>query len=255
MDTLYKKYTLKEVEPIIKELVAKSIEFEDTSEKLLKDFHEKYGYGSLFDEDKEREEKLNEWNEKWGTNPYDEELSNLTRYNTPIRNDKKCCMNCTRIFCHLRDNNWHYCKEYNPTHWQEIYYVRFSYNKEPAPKPSLEQRINDSTKAYLEDYKKLLKHCDELEKEVPKKIITKPFNQKDLDVEEKYQEWSKRYWKDFEDTFDKEEHKIEGDGPFAGVTLYSAKPNEERQKAFFEKYKTCPMAAMAKDIGLLKEEK
>lgn len=254
MDTLYKKYTLKEVKPIIENLVAKSIEFEDMSEKLLKDFHEKYGYIDIFDENKEREEKFNEWNEKWGTNPYKEELLNLTRYNTPIRNDKKCCMNCARIFCHLRNNNWHYCKEYNPTHWQEIYYVKFSY-KDPTPEPSLTQRINDETKTYLESYKKLLKHCKELEKEIPKDIITKPFSQEDLDIEEKYQEWSKKYWEDFDNTFDHEEHKIEGDGPFAGMTLYSVKPNEERQKAFFEKYKTCPIAAVAKDIGLLKEEK
>lgn len=252
--TLYKKYTLKEVKPIIEDLVRKSISYQelaDKEEKFWREKHPNFGlYNSNVTEQDEKEFKA--LAEKSFKNPYKEELRNLTHYHTPIKNSKKCCRNCAFAICHLRDDNWHYCKDYKPDSWREVVYIKPFFNKNNTP-PTLGQRVNNSTKSYLEDYKKVLKKCSELENDIPKNIVTKPFSQAALDKEAEFQKEQKQYWEEFGNTFDKEEHKIKGDSPFAGMTLYSAKPNKEKQKAFFEKWNKCPLGAMAEGMGLIKE--
>lgn len=253
--TLYKKYTLKEVKPIIEDLVRKSISYQelaDKEEKFWREKHPSFGlYNSNLTEQDEKEFKA--LTEKSFNNPYEEELRNLTHYHTPIKNSKKCCRNCAFAICHLRDDNYHYCKDYKPDSWREIVYIKPFFGKNNTPL-TLEQRVNNSTKSYLEDYKKVLKKCSELENDIPKNIVTKPFSQATLDKEAEFQKEQKQYWDEFSNTFDKEEHKIKGDSPFAGMTLYSAKPNKERQKAFFEKWGKCPLGAMAESMGLVKEK-
>lgn len=254
--TLYKKYTLKEVKPIIEDLVRKSITYDELMDKERKDWHEKhpqYDWLGMDETSNKLREEERELSKKWFHNPYREELYNLTHYHTPIKNSKKCCRNCAFAICHLRDDNWHYCKDYKPDSWREIVYIKPFFNKNNTS-PTLEQRVNNSTKSYLEDYKKVLKKCSELENDIPKNIVTKPFSQAALNKEDQFQKEQKQYWDEFGATFDKKETKLKGDGPFAGMTLYSAKPNKERQKAFFEKWNKCPIGAMAEGMGLIKEK-
>ena len=254
--TVYKKYTLKEVKPIIEDLVRKSISYQelaDKEEKFWREKHPSFGlYNSNISEQDEKEFKT--LTKKSLNNPYKEELRNLTHYHTPIKNSKKCCRNCAVAICHLRDDNWHYCKDYRPAIREEIFYIKPIFGRPNGASLTIEQQVNNQTKAYLEDYKKVLKRCKDLEDSVPKNIVTKPFSQAALDKEAEFQKEQKQYWDEFEDTFDKEEQKIKGDGPFAGMTLYSAKPNKERQKAFFEKWNKCPLGAMAESMGLIKEK-
>lgn len=253
--TFYKKYTLKEVKPIIEDLVRKSISYQelaDKEEKFWREKHPNFGlYNSNITEQEEKEFKA--LAEKSFKNPYKEELRNLTHYHTPIKNSKKCCRNCAFAICHLRDDNWHYCKDYRPDSWGEIVYIKPFFNKNNTS-PTLEQRVNNSTKSYLEDYKKVLKKCSELENDIPKNIVTKPFSQAALNKEAEFQKKQNQYWDEFSNTFDKKETKLGGDSPFAGLTLYSAKPNKEKQKAFFEKWNKCPLGVMAEGMGLIKEK-
>lgn len=253
--TFYKKYTLKEVKPIIEDLVRKSISYQELADKEEKFWREKHPNFRLYDTNftEQEEKEFKALTEKSFNNPYKEELRNLTHYHTPIKNSKKCCRNCAVAICHLRDDSWHYCKDYRPDSWREIVYIKPFFVKNNTP-PTLEQRVNNSTKSYLEDYKKVLKKCSELENDIPKNIVTKPFSQAALNKEDQFQKKQKQYWDEFSNTFDKEEHKIKGDSPFAGMTLYSAKPNKERQKAFFEKWGKCPLGAMVESMGLVKEK-
>lgn len=254
---MYKKYTLKEVKPIIEDLVRKSIVHEELMEKERKDWHEKhpnYDWLGMDETSNKLRKEEEELSKKWFHNPYTEELFDLTHYHTPIGEDKKCCRNCAMAICHLRDDKYHYCKDYKPDSWREIVYIKAYYGKPNKTPPTLEQQVASRTKSYLEDYKKVLKKCEELENDVPKNIVTKPFSQAALDKEDAFQKVQKQYWDEFSNTFDKKETKIKGDGPFAGVTLYSAKPNKKKQKAFFKKWNKCPVGAMAESIGLIKEK-
>lgn len=215
---MYKKYTLEEVKPIIEDLVKESIFCENS----LK-------------------------------NPFHKKLIDLTHYNTPIRDDKKCCLNCSYVVCHLRDySKYCYCEQYNPKAWPVIYYQKPVFNKNQK-EPSLEERIEKDVKNYLEDYKKVLNYCKELEDVVPEGITTQPFDQETLDKEKDFQEEQKKYWTEFGATFDREKIKIDGDELFNGATLYTAKPNKEKQKAFFEKWSKCPVEMFAEEAGLTKK--
>ncbi len=253
---MYKKYTLEEVKPIIEDLVRKSIVHDELMEKERKAWQEKHPHFDWLGIDetnnKLREEEK-ELSKKWFHNPYHEKLINLTHFHTPISEDKKCCRNCAVAICHLRDDKYHYCKDYRPDSWREIVYIKAFFGKNNTP-PTLEQQINEQTKSYLEDYKKVLKKCEELENDVPKNIVTKPFSQSALDREDEFQKRQKQYWDEFSNTFDKKVTKIKGDSPFAGSNLYSAKPNKKKQKEFFKKWNKCPMSAMAEGMGLLKEK-
>lgn len=215
---MYKKYTIEEVKPIIEDLVKESIFCENS----LKD-------------------------------PFHKKLIDLTRFNIPIRDDKKCCLNCSYVVCHLRDySKYCYCEQYNPKTWPVIYYQKPFFNKNQK-EPSLEERIEKDVKNYLEDYKKVLSYCKELEDMVPEGITTQLFDQETLNKEKDFQEEQKKYWDGFGSTFDREKIKIEDDGLFNGTTLFTAKPNKERQKAFFEKWGKCPVKMFAEEAGLTKK--
>lgn len=88
---------------------------------------------------------------------------------------------------------------------------------------------------------------------VPEGITTQLFDQETLNKEKDFQEEQKKYWDDFGSTFDREKIKIEDDGLFNGTTLFTAKPNKERQKAFFEKWGKCPVKMFAEEAGLTKK--
>lgn len=194
METLYKKYTLKEAEQIIRDLVEKSINFDDTFKKLINIFNKTI---NVFDVTKEEKEAFDNLSKKWGNNIYQKNLLNLTKYNTPIRNDKKCCKNCFYTFCHLNNNGYNYCDRYKPSYWgeAEILYYKPIYGH--IKELSLEERIKNKTKAYLDDYKRLLKYCRLMENKVPKRITTQPFNQQDLEEEIEYQKRLREWWKNY----------------------------------------------------------
>lgn len=231
METLYKKYTLEEAEQAIRDLVEKSIIFNDTSKKLLGEYHKKYPIADPLDEIKEAKEAFDNWNKNCGNNIYQEELWNLTKYNTPIRNDKKCCKNCFYIFCHLNNNGYKYCDRYKPSHWEEeILYYKAVYGD--IKEPSLEERIENETRNYLNAYKRLLKHCSLMENKIPKRITTQPFSQQELEKETEYQKRQREWWKDYNDTFDKEKIKFAD----TDLCLYKWKPNKEKSKIFANKW-------------------
>lgn len=244
MDTVFKKYTLKEVKPIIEDLVKKYINFQDTADKLLEAYHKKYSQASIFNKDEDQAKDFEEWNKKWGDNPYFEELTNLTHWNTPVKNSKKCCRNCSYGICHLRDDKWHYCKDYNPRSWYEIPYIKPIFGK--VKTPTLNQRITAKVNSYMKDYKKTLDYCDALEKEVPDNVITEPFSQEALDQEARFQKQQKEWWTRYSETFDHKEVTVMGD-----LKMQCYSPNKAKQKKLFEETKMCSMTAAAKDLGLM----
>ena len=257
MDTLFKKYTLKEVKPIIKDLVIKYFEFEEKAEKAKKKWQAKYPdhypYKSTFgqemtDEEKQRKADFEKWNAKWGTNPYHEKLIHLTHYNTPFKTSKKCCLTCQKAVCHLRDKEWHYCKDYTPDSWNRIFYIPMTYNKNR--KYSKSNEINNMVKDYLNDYKKTLQYAKDLESNIPKNIVTTPFSEEALKKEAVFQEKQKQYWDDYEKAHDHIELKTDW-----GATLHTLRPNKKRMKQFFNKWKTCPYEALAEGMGLIEEKK
>jgi len=209
METLYKKYTLKEAKQIIRDLVEKSINFEDTfKKKLLDEFHKNYPNINIFNETKKEKEAFDNC-KNWWNNIYQKELLNLTKYNTPIRNDKKCCKNCFYTFCHLNNNGYNYCDKYKPSHWGEVEILYYKPIYGNIKEPPLEEKIENETRVYLNDYKRLLKYCRSMENKVPKRITTQPFSQQDLEEEADYQkglrEWRKNY-NNYNNTFSKEKN-------------------------------------------------
>lgn len=257
------KMDLKAAKKLLTDLHLQKLKLDAAMETEREGIRERFPLGSVFSDNPEEEKAWEAFHKKFPSDildpckPFEDQgpgtkiwlLENLL----PVDENKKCCKNCSCIFCETRtiaNNVYSVCENWNNPSKSDpvlgkfadspIYYMtpRFLSTEEIAKEKAmpLEEKASRAAEHSLNSYKKCLKLAKQLEKSVRKPTVK--VSEDILQQVEQLRQKKKALQKEVDDCYDKETVETDFLGTMTKISL-----NQEKAKAFAERTGMCVMEA------------